>query len=175
MKLTDPRGKVGLWDCVITLYLQEVLVEIKFQHFLGHASLLGAFLTVLSFSKNNSLTAYKCIKIRAIINVQMLLIGAKMKIIRLWNTSRAFPSLASLRQRISRLGYVICFHIGGYASFLRPRRLAPFLISTYVTPFETLIGKMRWKNNESPHCVEMSSMRVDKSDPNNSIFIFYEV
>ena len=76
-------------------------------------------------------------------------IGAKMKIIRLWNTSRAFPSLASLRQRISRLGYVICFHIGGYASFLRPRRLAPFLISTYVTPFETLIGKLRWSERIS--------------------------
>ena len=29
--------------------------------------------------------------------------------------------------------------------------------------------------NEAPHLVEMSSMRVDKSDPNNSISIFYEV
>ena len=36
---------------------------------------------------------------------------------------------------------------------------------------------MRLKNNEAPHWVEneMSSMRVDKLDPNNSIFIFYEV
>ena len=27
--------------------------------------------------------------------------------------------------------------------------------------------------NEAPHLVEMSSMRVDKSDPNNSIFILF--
>ena len=62
---------------------------------------LGVFLAVLSFSKNNSLTAYKFIKIRAIINVQMLLIGAKMKIIRLRNTSRAFPSLTEIVRRSS--------------------------------------------------------------------------
>ena len=42
-----------------------------------------------------------------------------------------FPFVASLRQRTSRLGFVYSFH------------LEPLVTSTYVTPFETLIGKMR--------------------------------
>ena len=54
-----------------------------------------------------------------------------------------FPFVASLRQRTSRLGFVYSFHFDGYASFLRRRRLEPLVTSTYVTPFETLIGKMR--------------------------------
>ena len=75
-----------------------MLVQIKSQYFRELAGVFRRFLgEAFSFSKNNSLTtAYKFIKMRAIINVQMLLIGAKMKIIRLRNTSRAFPSLASL-------------------------------------------------------------------------------
>ena len=55
-----------------------------------------------------------------------------------------FPFVASLRQRTGRgLGFVFSFHIDGYASFLRRRILEPLVTSTYVTPFETLIGKMR--------------------------------
>ena len=54
-----------------------------------------------------------------------------------------FPFVASLRQRTSRLGFVYSFHFDGYASLLRRRRLEPLVTSTYVTPFETLIGKMR--------------------------------
>ena len=83
-----------------------------------------------------------------------------------------FPSLASLWQRTRRLRFVLCFHIDGYASFLRRRRLAPSVTSTYVTPF-TLIGKMRWRNNKAPHWVEMSSMRVDKSDPEDKTTTIY--
>ena len=55
-----------------------------------------------------------------------------------------FPFVASLRQRTGRgLGFVFSFHIDGYASFLRRQRLKPSVTSTYVTHFETLIGKMR--------------------------------
>ena len=90
-------------------------------HLLSYISRLGTvslrvLLAVLSFSKNNSLTVYKFFKIRAIINVQIL-IGAKMEIIRLWNTLiHASPSLAS--DQTTRL------------CFLFPAPL--------VTPFETL-------------------------------------
>ena len=67
-----------------------------------------------------------------------------MKIIQLSSTSHALiPFVASLQQRTSRLGFVFSFHIDEYASFLRRRKLEPLVTSTYVTPFETLIGKMR--------------------------------
>ena len=61
-----------------------------------------------------------------------------------------FPLVASLRKRASRLGFVFYFHIDGYTSFLRRRKLEPLVTSTYVTPFETMICKMRWKITKHP-------------------------
>ena len=98
----------------------------KFQHFRELANLLWRFLAgclILSSSKNNSLTAYKFIKIRK------FLIGSDLgsDIYRcedennpIMKYESCFPFVASLRQRTGRgLGFVFSFHIDGYASFLR--------------------------------------------------------
>ena len=103
----------------------------KFQHFRNFQTLLGVFLTVLSFSKDNSLTAYKLIKIHAIIN-QFRSRGSDNGRCEDENNpimkyESCFPFAASLRQRTSRIGFVFSFHIDGYTSFLRGRRLEPLV------------------------------------------------
>ena len=92
----------------------------------------GVFLAVLSFSKNNSLTTYKFINIRTFLICSDL--GSASDIDRckdennpIMKYESLFPFAASLRQRTSRLGFVFSFHIDGYASFLRRRRLEPLV------------------------------------------------
>ena len=79
------------------------------------------------FSKNNSLTAYKFIKIRAVIGSDLCSdidrCGDENNPIMRYKS--CFPFVAYLRQRTSRLCFVFSFHIDGYASFLRRRRLEP--------------------------------------------------
>ena len=136
----------------------------KFQHFRDLANLLWCFLGCFIFLKEQffndlfNLSRYAQLLISSDLVSDIDRCGdennSNMKY------ESCFPFVASLRQRTSRLGFVFSFHIDGYASFLRRRRLEPLVTSIYVTPFETLIAKMRWKNNETTHWVEMSSMRV---------------